>query len=147
MAHRSLDEHGTRKVNDPNEQERENLVDNLWYKQRDNSTLDEKAHEAKFHKALVALFKITETIKQNRTNTTVLPIAAVVLDAQPGMVSPTLALLTVMAQDLACCNEREPKQNYQTWHQLLREPLNHVAERQAISFHSGSPLLYRRNTA
>ena len=42
MAHRSLDEQGERQVNDPNEQERENLIDNLWYERRDDSTLDEK---------------------------------------------------------------------------------------------------------
>ena len=141
MAYRSLDEQGARQVNDPIEQERENLVDNLWYERRDDSTLDEKTHEAKFHKELSALFKLTKTIKKNRTKTTVFPIAAVALDAQPGIVSPTLTLLAVMAQDLARLNEEEPRQTYQTWHQLLHEPLNHVAERQGISF---PVLLYTR---
>ena len=83
MAHQSLNEQGARQVIDPNEQERENLVDNLWYERKDDSTLDEKTHEAKFYKELVSLFKVTETIKQNRTITTVFPIAAVALDAQP----------------------------------------------------------------
>ena len=83
MAHQSLNEQGARQVIDPNEQERENLVDNLWYERKDDSTLDEKTQEAKFHKELVSLFKVTETIKQNRTITTVFPIAAVALDAQP----------------------------------------------------------------
>ena len=82
-------------------------------KRRDDSTLDEKTHEAKFHKVIVALFKITKTIKQNGTSTTVFPNAAVALDAQPGMVS-TPALLAVMAQDLARRNEEEPRQTYQT---------------------------------
>ena len=44
MSCRSLDEQGARQVNDPNEQEREHLVDNLWYERRDESTLDEKTH-------------------------------------------------------------------------------------------------------
>ena len=114
MAHPSLDERGVRQVHDLNEQEREHLIDNLWYEQRDESTLDEKTHEAKFHKELMALFKTTETIKADRMNTTVFPMAAVAMDAQPGMVSPTLALLIVMAQDLANQNEKEPRQTYQT---------------------------------
>ena len=42
MARRSLDEQGGRRVNDPNEREREPLVDNLWFEYRDESTLDEK---------------------------------------------------------------------------------------------------------
>ena len=134
MAHRSLDEMGLRQVLDPNEHERENLVDNLWYERRDESTLDEKTHETKFQKELVASFKTTEAIKGDRMNTTVSPMAAVAVDAQPGMASPTLALLVVLAQDLAGQNEKEPKQTYQTWHQLLTEPLNKVAERLGISF-------------
>ena len=134
MENRSLDEKGSTQVNDLNEQERENLVNNRWYERRDESTLDDKTHDAKFHKQLVALLEITETIKQNRTNTTVFLIAAVALETQPGMVSPSLALLAVMAQDLARRNEEEPNQTYQTLQQLLREPLNYVAERQGISF-------------
>ena len=108
MVHRSLDDQGVRQVHDPNEQEREPLVDNLLYERRDESTLDEKTHEAKFHKELMALFKITETIKTERMNTTVFAVAAVATNAQPGMVSPTLALLIVIAQDLACQNEKAP---------------------------------------
>ena len=61
MAHRSLNEQGVRQVNNPNEQGRKNLMDNLWYERRDESTLDQKTHEAKFLKELVALFKTTET--------------------------------------------------------------------------------------
>ena len=113
MAHRSLDEKGARQVNGPNEQERENLMDSLWYERRDDSTLDEKLMRRNYNRNIL---KITETIKQNRTNITVVPIARVALDAQPGKVSPTLALLAVMAQDLACRKEREPRQTYQTWH-------------------------------
>ena len=37
MSSRSLDENGVRQVNDPNEQERKHLVDNLWYEGRDES--------------------------------------------------------------------------------------------------------------
>ena len=110
-SHRSSDNQGVCQVNDPNEQEREHLVDNVWYERRDESTLDEITHEAKFHKELMGLFKITET-------------AAVA----------TLALSVVMAQNLAKQNEKEPKQTYQTWHQLLRESLNQVAERLEIPF-------------
>ena len=130
ITHRSQ---GTCQVNDPNELQRKNLVDNLWYERKDNSTLDEKTHEAMFHKELAALFKITESIKQDNETHSV-PIAAVALDAQPAIESPTVALLAVMAQDLAHRNEEEPRKIYQTWYQLLREPLNHVAERHDISF-------------
>ena len=127
-------EQGVRQVHDPNEQEREHLIDNLWYERPDESTLDEKTHDAKFHKELMALFKTTVTIKTDRMNTTVFPMAAVAMDAQPGMVSSTLALMIVMAQDLANQNENAPRKTYQTWHHLLREPLNQVAERLGISF-------------
>ena len=40
MSCRSLNEQRIRQVNDPNEREREDLVDNLWYELRDESTLD-----------------------------------------------------------------------------------------------------------
>ena len=43
-------------------------MDNLWYEQRDESTLDDKTHDPKFHKELLALFKVTEAIKAGRTN-------------------------------------------------------------------------------
>ena len=56
------------------------------------------------------------------------------LDALPGTVSTTLALLTVMAQDLTRRKEKKPKQTFQKRHQLQRQPLNHVAERLGISF-------------
>ena len=75
MSSRSLDENGVRQVNDPNEQERKHLVDNLWSERRDESTLDEKTHDPKFHKELLALFRTTEAIKADRLNTTVFPIA------------------------------------------------------------------------
>ena len=63
MLSRSLDENGVRQVNDPNEQERKHLVDNLWYKRRNESTLDDKTYDPEFHKELLVLFKVTETIK------------------------------------------------------------------------------------
>ena len=110
------------------------LVDNLWYERRDQSTLDDKIHDPNFHKELLALFKVTETIKMEQINTTVFPIAAISTDAQPGTVSPTLTLLIVMARNLAKQNESEPRHTYQTWHQALRETLNQVALRQDISF-------------
>ena len=87
MLSRSLDENGVQQVNDPNEQERKLLVDNLWYERRDESTLDNKTHDPKFYKELLALFRTTEAIKAERLNTTVFPIAAISTDAKPGMVS------------------------------------------------------------
>ena len=81
MSCRSLDEQGVRQLNDPNEQEREHLVDNLWYERSDKSSLDDKTHDPKFHKELLALFGVTEAIKNRRTNTIVFPMAAVATDA------------------------------------------------------------------
>ena len=77
MTHRSLDEMGVRQLLDPNGHEGEDLEVDLWYEQRDEYTLDENTHEAKFQKQLVALFKTTEAIKGDRMNTTVFPMAAV----------------------------------------------------------------------
>ena len=134
MSIKSLDENDVRKVNDPNEMERKHLVDNVWYEKKDESTLDDKTHDPKFHKKILALFKATEVIKTERTNTTVFPIAAVSIDARPEMVSLTLRLLVVMAQNLAKQNETEPRHTYQTWHQALRETLNQVALRLEIPF-------------
>ena len=134
MSPRSLDENGVCQVNDPNEQERKHLVDNLWCERKDESSLDDKTHDPKFHKELLALFKVTETIKMEPKNTTVFPIAAISTDAQPGMVSPTLTLLIVMARNLAKQNETKPRQTYQKWHQALRETLNQVALRLEIPF-------------
>ena len=63
-----------------------------------------------------------KTIKQNRKNTTVFHIAAVAPDAQPGMVSPTLALLSVMTQTWPSAmkrNQGKPTErgpNYYTSH-------------------------------
>ena len=136
MSSRYLNEQGIRQANDPNdEREREHLVDNLWYERRDESTLDDKALNPKFHKELPALFKVTESMKTERSNTTVLPMATVAMDAQPGMASPTLTLLIVMARNLAEQNEAEPRRHtYQTWHQSLHETLNQVAVRLEIPF-------------
>ena len=124
MGNRSLDQLVLRKVNDPNERECVRLVDNLWYERPDNSTLDKKTHDAKFHKELVSLCKTTEGIKAERTNTTIFPKVIIAMDAQSGLGSPTLALLTVLAQNIARQNEREPTHTYQTWHEQLREPLH-----------------------
>ena len=134
MSIRSLDENGVRKVFDPNESERKHLIDNLWFERRDESTLDEKTHDPKFQKELPALFKETETIKAERTNTTVFPIAAIATDAKLDMASLALTLLMVMARGLAKQNEIEPSHTYQTWHKALRETLNQVALRLEIPF-------------
>ena len=96
MSIRSLDENGVRKVFDPNESERKHLIVNLWVERRDESTLDEKTHDPQFHKELLALFKETEMIQAERTNTTVFPIAAIATDAKLDMASLTLTLLMVM---------------------------------------------------
>ena len=69
-----------------------------------------------------------------RINTTVFPRAAISTDAQPGMVSPTLTLLIVMARNLAKQDETEPRHTYQTWHQALHDTLNQVALRLEIPF-------------
>ena len=52
MAHRTFDENGIRRVKEPNEKERANMIDNGWFEMRDESTLDERIHNAKFHKEL-----------------------------------------------------------------------------------------------
>ena len=88
MAHRTFDENGVRRVKEPNEKERANMVDNGWFERRDESTLDERTHNAKFHKELLALFKKTEGIKQTLTDATVFPVAIQAIDAKPNMVSP-----------------------------------------------------------
>ena len=134
MARRSMNERGDRIVNDPNENERDNLVDNLWFERRDESTLDEKTHEPKFHKELTSLMKKTEMIQGDRKNSSIFPIAQVSLDAEPGLRSHTLAMLSILAQDIVRRNTREPTHTYQTWHNQLREPLSQVAERLGIPF-------------
>ena len=134
MSIRSLDENGVRKVFDPNESERKHLIDNLWFERRDESTLDEKTHDPKFHKELLGLFKETEMIKAERTNTTVFLIAAIATDAKLAMASLTLTLLMVMTRGLARQKEAEPNHTYQTWHKTLRETLNQVARRLEIPF-------------
>ena len=75
MGRRSLNEQREHMVNDPNERERDRLVDNYWFEYRDDSTLDEKTHEPKYYKELVNLCKNTETKKTDRKNTTIFPIA------------------------------------------------------------------------
>ena len=109
-------------------------MDHLWYQRRDESTLDEKTYDPKFHKELLVLFRTTETIETEQLNTTVFPIAAISTDAQPEIVSPTLTLLIVMARNLVKQNEAEPTHTYQTWHKTLRETLNQVALRLEIPF-------------
>ena len=134
MARRSLNERGDRIVNDPNESERNNLVDNLWFERRDESTIDEKTHEPKFHKELTNLMKETETIQGDRKNSSIFPLAQISLDAEPGQRSPTLAMLLILAQDIVQRNIQEPTHTYQTWHDQLREPLGQVADRLGITF-------------
>ena len=134
MSCRTLNEQGIRQVNDPNEREREHLVESLWYERKDESTLDDKTHDPKFHKELLPLFKVTESIETERTNTTVFPMATIAMDTHPGMASPTLTLLIVMARNLVEQNEDETRHTYQTWHQSLRETLNQVAVRLEIPF-------------
>ena len=56
------------------------------------------------------------------------------MDAQRGLGSPTLTLLTVLAQNIARQNEEEPTHTYQTWLEQLREPLHQVTERLGIHF-------------
>ena len=101
MAHRTFDENGMRRNRDPNKHERANMIDNIWFKKRDESTRDEKTHNAKFHKELVALFKKTEEIRQTRTEVTVFPVATRAIDSKHNMVSPTLVLLSILAQKTA----------------------------------------------
>ena len=134
MAHRTFDENGVRQVKEPNGKERAHMIDNGWFERRDESTLDEKTHEAKFHKELLALFKKTEEIKQNRTEATVFPVAMQALDSKPNMVSPTIVLLVVLAQKTAKENHTNPEHSYQSWHETLQKTLAEVAENHGIPF-------------
>ena len=134
MAHRSTDEQGVRQLIDPNEDERIILVDSLWYERRHESTRDERTHDPKFHNELAALFKKTESIKHQLSDTTVFPIAATSIDARTDMVFPTLVLLAVIARDLLRRNAEEPRQTFLSWYQLLREPLVLSAERHRLAF-------------
>ena len=110
------------------------MIDNGWFERRDESTLDERTHNAKFHKDLLALFKKTEGIKQTRTDATVFPVAIQAIDAKPNMVSPTLVLLTVLAQKTAQENRMNPEHSYQSWHETLQVTLNETAESHGIPF-------------
>ena len=134
MAHRTFDENGVRRVKEPNEKERANMIDNGWFERRDESTLDERTHNAKFHKELLAHFKKTEGIKQTRTDATVFPVAPQAIDAKPNMVSATLVLLTVLAQKTAQENRMNPQHTYQSWHETLQVTLNETAESHGIPF-------------
>ena len=134
MAHRTFDENGVRRVKEPNEKERANMIDNGWFERIDESTLDERTHNAKFHKELLALFKKTEGIKQTRTDATVFPVAIQAIDAKPNMVSTTLVLLTVLAQKTAQENRMNPQHTYQSWHETLQVTLNETAESHGIPF-------------
>ena len=64
MAHRTFDENGVRQVKEPDTAERTNKINNLWFGRRDESTPDEKTHDLKLYKELVALFKKTVEIKR-----------------------------------------------------------------------------------
>ena len=134
MAHRTFDEDGVRQIRDPNEHESAEMIDNVWFESRDESTLDEKTQDAKFHKELVALFKKTEEIRQTRTEATVFPVATQAVDSDPNMVSPTLVLLSVLAKRIARENRTNPKHSYESWHRELQETLAEVAERHGIPF-------------
>ena len=134
MAHRTFDENGVRQIKDPNEHERTNMIDNLWFESRDESTLDEKTHDAKFHKELVALFKKTEEIKQTRTEATVFPVATQAVDSEPNMVSLTLVLPSVLAKKTAREIRTNPRHSYQSWHGELQETLAEVDEQHEIPF-------------
>ena len=71
MAHRCFDENGVRHVSDTTAAEEENMLDNIWYERRDDSTLDEKTHVLQFHKEPVAYFRKTEEIRRNRLDKTI----------------------------------------------------------------------------
>ena len=114
--------------------ERANMIDKIWFEKRriDESTLDEKTHNAKFHKELVALFKKTAEIRQTRTELSVFPEATQAIDSKPNMVSPTLVLLSILAQKTAQENRTNPRHSYQSWH-LEGNPAR-KAERHGIPF-------------
>ena len=84
-------------------------MDILWYERRDESIRDERSHDAKFHKELLALFKRMEAIKQSRLDTTVFPVAVLAFDAKADIVSPTLSLLAMIARDVVRRNAEEPR--------------------------------------
>ena len=117
MAQRTFDENRVRQVKEPNENERMSIIDNLRFENRDGSTLDEKTHDAKFHKQLLALFKKTKEIKQTRTDVNLFPVATQAVDSKPTMVSLTLVLQSVLARKVARENRVDPKHSYQSWHE------------------------------
>ena len=65
------------------EAEKENMVDTLWYEQRDDSKQDEKNHEAKFCKEIGTFFRKIEPVGQNLSQATAFPVAAQALDLHP----------------------------------------------------------------
>ena len=133
MAHRTFDENEMRRNRDPNEHERANMIDNIWFeKRRVNSGREDAQRE--IHKELVALFKKSEEIRQTRTEVTVFPVATQAIDSKPNMVSPTLVLLSILAQKTAQENRTDPRHSYQSWHLELQETLTEVAERHGIPF-------------
>ena len=134
MAHRTFDENGVRLVKEPNTAERTNKINNLWFGRRDESIPDEKTHDLKLYKELLALFKKTEEIKDNRSESTVFPVATQAIDLQPTMVSPTVVQLVGLARKIAQENWAIPQHSYQSWHEALQETLAQVTERHGIPF-------------
>ena len=57
MAHRTFDENGVRQVKEFIATKKTSTIDTLWFERRGESTVDEKTHDPKFHKELLALFK------------------------------------------------------------------------------------------
>ena len=132
MAHQTFDENRVRQVKEPNENEKMSIIDNLWFAKGDEPTLDEKTHDAKVHKELLALFMKTEEIKQTRTDATVFPVATQAVYSQPTIVSPTLVLLAILARKIGRENRVDPKHSYQSWHKTLQQNLMQVEERHHI---------------
>ena len=134
MARRSLDENRSRQVSNLTLAEKEIMLDNFWYERRDESTLNEKTLEPKFHKALVVLFKKTEGI--DRTD-----------KIRPSFYRHTSSRCTsrYSLPHIAITGHndtrrrtqkfgRSERQTYHTWHLLVEEPLAQVAQRSKILF-------------
>ena len=54
IALRSIDENGVTQISDPTEAEKEGIVDNLWYKKRDESTCGFLATDTQFDRNVEA---------------------------------------------------------------------------------------------
>ena len=65
IAHCSFDDNDVHQVREPNEAEKANMIDNLRFEKRDESTITEMTRDAKIHKKLLVLFKESEEVKQN----------------------------------------------------------------------------------